>query len=154
MTDAYTPPQSDVETENIAPYKLYKTMSITVATFFGSAIAGGYLMSQNLRRLGRYRDAQLSLIGGVLLTILLAALGFLLPENSAGGNIIPTIVPAIVMHQWAKHSMQANIDQHQISGGGMESSWKAFGIGLATLVGLVVVVWAFSFIGMSLGWID
>ncbi|AWB64951.1 hypothetical protein C2869_00175 [Saccharobesus litoralis] len=152
MSDAYTPPQSELITENNNSFKLYKVVSIAVATFFGSSIAGGYLMSQNFRRLGRDTEAQYSLYGGIALTLLLFVISFLLPDN-VSGSTLTTIIPTIIMQQIAKHRLQNDLDTHIAANGELESGWKAFGISLLFLAIIALITFGIAITAASLGWI-
>ncbi len=125
---------------------LYKPNQIGLATFVGTALGGGILIAINETRLGRRSAAWKAVLFSALATAALLGIAFAVPEN------FPTfplaIGPLIVMRAIAVKRQQDLVNAHLAAGGKSGSSWAAAGIGLASLIGIMVpvfvvaVIWA------------
>ncbi|MHB8420545.1 MAG: hypothetical protein ACYDCL_20925 [Myxococcales bacterium] len=115
-----------------AARKLYTPRQVAVAAFFGLPVAGGLALASSLRALDRRAEAArvLWLSGGA--TVLLIALGVLLPSNlhASFGDFLGVWW----LHHWAKGSIGPALEAHQAAGGRVRSTWSAFGLGTASLV--------------------
>ncbi len=136
----YAPPAADLDPPpagaDAAPaFKLYTPGHATLATFLGTPAAGLYLIAANRRRLGRVQAANTTLVVGFVVSAILLAAAFLLPDSV--GRVIPFASMFGVYH-YAKQDA-ALLDAHLGRGGKKESGWKAAGIGV---LGMVVVVGA------------
>jgi hypothetical protein len=140
-------PQSEPPpgTTVIPTYALYTPGQVSLATFFGSPLAGGWVMATNERRLGRRSRSTWTLIGTFLGTLVL--LGVAITVMSAGGSFLG-LISVFVMHAIAKATQGELVESHLARGGRHASSWAAFGLGLLGL--LVVVVVAF---GAGIGYV-
>lgn len=69
-----------------APQPLYSTKVIRGFFVFFSAVAGGVLLAQNLKDLGRPAAARTALWGSIGYTVLAAVLVSYLPARSGGGS--------------------------------------------------------------------
>lgn len=69
-----------------APLPLYSTKAIRGFSVFFSAVAGGVLLAQNLKDLGRPAAALTALWGSIGYTVLAAVLVSYLPAQSGGGS--------------------------------------------------------------------
>ncbi len=117
-------------------YKLYTPDQVGLATFLGSALAGGYLLYQNSRRLGRPTLVPLALgIGATLLAIGLALV------TPVGAGIAIGLVFA--MRQLAQGEQGARVREHQQKGGKLESGWNAAGVGVIS----ALMVLSLGFVG-------
>lgn len=145
MTNIYSPPKSNLN-QIATPSSLYKTSGIGVATFIGSVLAGGIIMYINFNRLGLEDKAKKCLIYSTLATLVIFGIAFLIPEDFNIPNIAFTIPQVVAMMQIAKSQQGAFIDDHKSSGGTLASNWKAFGISLVVLVGIVVIIAGVSLI--------
>jgi len=143
MQDLYKTPQANLEEneENKKyDYELYKISGIGLATFIGSTLAGGFLISQNYKRLGNVRMANKTLTYTVLATIALFLTAYFMPVDMNVPNIIFTIVQVVVMVQIAKNLQQKELNNHLSHGGVLASNWKAFGISLLVIIAILAVL--------------
>jgi hypothetical protein len=114
--------------ESTSGSKLFSVEQITLATFLGAPIAGCLLLAQNYRALGKGDAAWQSLVAGIVSTILLFIIVFLLPENFLGMGL--AVGSCIGMRQVVKQLQGGAIDNH-LKGGGRNGSWA-----VTTVVGL------------------
>jgi len=116
---------------------LYSANQVALATFCGTVVAGAILMTLNERRVGRASAGWAILGGGVVITALIFALAFVLPENVPSAPI--SIAPIIAMRFWAQKRQGLFVNEHFMMGGKRGSGWIAFGIGMACLVAIVAL---------------
>lgn len=143
MQDLYKTPQAnlDANKENKSvDFELYKISGIGLATFIGSALAGGFLLSRNYKRLGNVRMANKALSYSVLATIVLFLIAYFIPENMNIPNMVFTVVQVVVLVQIAKQQQEKNINEHVAHGGSLASNWKAFGLSLLVVLAMLVVI--------------
>lgn len=125
---------------NAPEYKLYGTKAVVIATFFGSALAGGYLMAKNYQRLGNKTGAKQALIYTFLAVIASLIAGYLLPESVPPFAVsLPVLV---TMGQATKQLQGPAFEQHLQNHGQYESCWKAWGISLLFMVAVAVIAFA------------
>ena len=138
MDDVYKTPESSLERESLTKleYKLFKVSGVGIATFFGSILAGGILLSRNYKHLGQQSEARNALIYSLLATVLILFIAFLIPEDVNIPGLVFTIPQVIAMVQIAKKQQGEAISQHVEKGGVLASDWLAFGISI--LVGIAV----------------
>ena len=130
-------PVSQSSVEYAPPsYRLFDPAAVGLATFFGSLIAGTILMAMNYSRLGRAGKGALALLLGVLCTAVLIGIGWNKPVGSGSLGV----VLFIVVWQVAKMKQGNDVNVHVTRGGALESKWKAFGAGVATLVVIVASI--------------
>lgn len=144
MANIYQTPESKLSESNDEGFKLYKVSGVGVATFMGSFMAGGFLISQNYKRLGDHDKASKALQYSVLATVVLITCIFLIPDDVYIPNSVFTIPQIVVMVYLAKAYQAKDIEEHIEKGGLMYSNWKAFGIGLLAAIVLI----AFIFLGV------
>ena len=138
----YRPPQVESfqldATPN--PAKLYSPGQMAWATFLGAPVAGCLLLAFNNWRLGNQSSARVAVAFGVVSTILLLVLAFVLPEKFPN-KVIPAVYTIGMFH--AAKSLQGNaFESHVARGGATASTWKATGVGVMCLVGVLVVIFA------------
>ena len=121
--------------------RLYSVAAVGLGTFFGTSVAGAYFIVQNLKALGREREANTVWATGIGLFIAMTLAGIFLPDN------IPAVVfvlpPLFAMNAYARQLFGPQVLAHHGSGGRFFSLWRAVGIGLLfslVVVGLMVVV--------------
>jgi hypothetical protein len=132
--------------ENRVIGPLYRMSAVGIATFFGTPLAGAYIIARNLRALGLHERVRntWSIASGLL--VLVMVIGYWLPE---GAGIGLTVAQVIGMHQHAKVLFGEAVAAH---GGTFLSNWRAFGIALLFLLGFMVVLFAvFMMIGVGEG---
>src|SRR5690554_4150397 len=79
--------------------RLYSQNGIAIATFFGGPLAAGYLIRQNFKALGKEREGLISIILGILFTVVLFVPLFALPEavlDQIPNQVIPAIYTLII----------------------------------------------------------
>ena len=143
MQDLYKTPQANLEEneENKTyNFELYKISGIGLATFIGSTLAGGFLISQNYKRLGNVRMANKTLTYTVLATIALFLIAYFLPEDMNVPNMVFTVVQVVVLVQIAKQLQAKELSNHVAHGGALASNWKAFGISLIVIIAMLAVL--------------
>jgi hypothetical protein len=133
------------ELENISDrtcpdFALYKVSAIGLATFFGSMVAGGFLLSQNFKKLGKKTEARNAIIYSVVATIVVIIIGMNIPEEWNIPNMAFTIPQFLAMSHIAKQMQEKDINHHVKNGGVLASNWKAFGISLLVFTGIMIVL--------------
>ena len=83
----------------VTTQKLYKTKSITLATFFGGPLAARYLIGENFNTLNEHdKDLKAKIIGAIA-TILLFTVIFSVPEkimSKIPNSIIPIVYTGLI----------------------------------------------------------
>jgi hypothetical protein len=118
---------------------MYDAGAVGIATFFGSPVVGCALMAVNYRRLGKARDAAITLIAGIAVTGLVILLGWNLPQ--AVSSVI-ALGLVFATRESAKKLQGAALANHVAHGGQLGSKWVAFGYAMAFLVVIVGVIFA------------
>ena len=133
-----TPEYQKTVVRNTPTYKLYSTRSVVIATFFGTPLAGGYLMAKNYQRLGNRSYARLALFYTMLIVIASYFLGFVLPESVPSMTVT---LPVVIMIGQAMKKLQGkSLEQHLQSHGKFESCWKAWGISLLIMAVVLLII--------------
>ena len=124
--------------ESKPAFKLYGIWQMTVAALLGSPLPGFWMASQNLRRLGRIKEAKRSMVWGVGLTGANIAIAFTLPDSAPRSSIaIPFVIGTKMMiERWLKPAL----DEHRAAGGSFASWWVAVGCGIASLIAILALV--------------
>ena len=115
--------------------KLFDPKAVTLATFLGSPICGGIVLAMNYRQLGRNASANKAVVLSLLGTIVLFAIGMVVPDKTPKPLLY--LPPILAMAAIAKALQGQIFEEHKRLGGAVRSLWAAAGIGL---VGLVVIV--------------
>jgi hypothetical protein len=136
LADGYPSAGAAPPADGVPAYKLYTPGQATLAAFLGTPAAGLYLMAVNRRRLGHAQAARNTLIAAVAATAVVMVVAFVLPDGI--GRAIP-IAGTIAVGQYAKADTPL-LDAHRGRGGGVESGWKAAGIGLLGCVAAMAVI--------------
>jgi hypothetical protein len=152
MQQVYAPPQQPANRNHGTlpgpTVALYQPNQIGLATFVGTALGGGILLAINEARLGRKSAAWKAVLLSALATAALLGIAFLLPENFPAFPL--AIAPLLVMRAIAVKRQQDLVNAHLAAGGKSASSWAAAGIGLASLVGVMVPVFVIAVISALL----
>lgn len=106
-------------------------------------------MALNYRRLDNSAGARLALLLGAIATILIMAIAFVLPDNFPN-SLLPAAY-TFAMFQTAKSMQGSMYDQHIANGDSKASGWAATGIGILSLLCIVVALFAFVFFAPE-GW--
>lgn len=123
-------------------YTLFDATAVGLATFFGTPVAGGFLMMLNDSRLGRTGRGVLTLIAAIVVTALVVLAGWNVP---ASGSSVFAIVLIIGMRYAAAGLQGKAVEEHVRRGGRLGSRWAASGIGLLFLAVIFSVVFAAVF---------
>jgi len=121
-----------------AAVPLYSANQVALATFFGTVLGGSIVLALNERRLGRSQAALVAVALGVLGTLVVVGLAFVLPDGAPSAPF--GLVSILALRAIAARRQQALFDQHVGFGGKRASSWAAFGLGLASLVVVFVPI--------------
>lgn len=131
-------PEADLVNTPDATPPLYSLPAVGLATFFGTSLAGAYVLAHNLRQYGLHKELRQTWWLAIGIFVAITALGFLLPENVPG--IAFTVVQVIAMNQYAKSVLGSRLQQHAAAQGPLYSNWRAVGIGLLFILAILVVV--------------
>jgi len=126
--------------DQVPRYKLYSPGHVAWATFLGAPIAGCLLLAMNYWRLGESNSGRLAIVWGLIATTCLLAISCFLPENFPSA-----ILPAAYtfgMLSIAKSLQGDIVARHVNSGGSTASAWRATGVGLLCLCGVLALVFA------------
>ncbi|AZZ91245.1 hypothetical protein EUZ85_11100 [Hahella sp. KA22] len=127
-----TPVSSFVE------HKLYKVSGIGIATFLGSALAGGILLAKNFRKLGKESHARKAIAGSLAATIGVIIAALLVPAEWHVPKLVYFAPQIMVMLQLANLFQGKAIRGHRENGGELASNWAAAGVGVTVLLTLAV----------------
>lgn len=138
--------------ENQEPkQKFYSQPAILIATFFGGPLAAGYLVKKNYDALGQPDYAKKSLIIGILVTILIMAILFAIPEDILD-KIPSAIIPGIytlIIYFIVEKLQGKQLKEHKENDGAFHSTWKAVGIGAICFVILIGVIFGYAYLSDS-----
>jgi hypothetical protein len=123
---------------------LYRLAAVGIATFFGTPIAGAWVIVQNLKALGRSHEARNIWLMGIGLTLAIFVLGYFLPENTSGSPI--AVGTVVGMYYLAKQTFGVTLERHLAAGGKLRSNWRAFGVALLFLLAVIAVILVVSFL--------
>ncbi len=138
-----------LEKENPTTHiKLYSIKSIALGSFIGSPLAAGYLISENFKALNEPEKARNTIIVYIIVTICLFTVLFLIPEeilDKIPSFIIP-IIYTVIIGVIVEKQQGAILRAHEENGNELYSGWRAAGIGLVTVVIIIVLVIGYFFI--------
>ena len=120
-------------------YTLFDSLSVALATFLGTPIAGTILMAVNYRRLQEGGKAAAAVAIGVVATILAIVFGNIIP--GAFSTII-AVGLLLTIRSCAQSLQGPAVTQHVSQGGTLGSRWAAAGVGIAVLAVLAGGVFA------------
>jgi hypothetical protein len=118
--------------------KLYSQRAIAIATYFGGPLAAGILIRKNFLNLGKEKEGLITLIVGILSTVLLFWGIFQVPDSIIDKIpyvLIPAIYTGIIFLIVEKMHGQI-LKKHKEDKNKFYSNWKAVGIGL-----ICAVIW-------------
>jgi len=128
--------------------KFFSQRAITIATYIGGPLAGGYLMQKNYEAIGQNEIGRKALFISLAATILLFGGISVLPEEVI--DVIPNVlIPFIytgAMYLLVDKYQGQQIREHKAAEGEFYSAWKAAGVGAISLLILMVAVFSVAFI--------
>jgi hypothetical protein len=122
--------------QKVLPY--YTPGQIALACALGSPVASGWLIAVTCRGAGEGKKGQLALILGIVVTVILIRVGFILPPKTPEMPL-SALVLIIVFHT-TKHFLNPVIESRVANGAVKGSWWMAIGIGLLGMIVVVAVV--------------
>ena len=133
---------------NTKDLKFYSQKAIGIATFIGGPLAAGYLIRKNYLTLSKPDEGKKSLIIGIISTIIIFSVIFMIPENiidKVPNQILPLIYTGIIYLIVEKiHGKILN--QHKENKNEFLSIWKAVGIGLISLIIILIGIFGYGFL--------
>jgi hypothetical protein len=127
---------------------LFSPAQIFVGSFIGGPIAAGWIMARNYQMLNRPERARQSAWLGVLFTVLVLMVAFMLPE-SATRSVWP-ILYNVLIYFYAAGQFGEITRKHYARGGVKPSWWRPVGIGVASIAIIMVATMVFAILFPSL----
>lgn len=126
---------------------LYSANQIAVAAFLGTPLAASWLAARNFRALGQEEAVGRTWGAGILLTAIVLAISFVLPDRFP--NSLLPLAYCLALRAVAEWKFKAVVDAHLTAGGSLASWWRVVGIGI--LCGLIagVLIVAFTVLVME-----
>lgn len=130
-SESASPPELPAGVTVISIHPMYSAGQVTLATFLGGPLGGGWLMAVNYKRLGEPAKMRAAIGLSVLAMAAVIAIGFALGNHAAWGL---ALVPIVVMRALAEALQGDAYRRHVAAGGSRGSSWRAAGLGGVSLV--------------------
>jgi len=147
LDNPYAPPRAEVErAQPPGPVAHYTPGQVGFATFLGTVLAGGLLLSANDRASGNPGRARQTLLLGIGFTVATFVVAFFLPDNFP--NIVIPLATTFAMRSWAQQRRAEWVRQHGEPE--KQSAWRALGIGVLCLVLMVVLIFGSAALSDSL----
>ena len=124
---------------------LYSVWAVVLATFLGSPLAGGVLLSMNCRRLSQPRAIRDIFLWTGLLTVGSLFLSRLLPQEQRMLEALLVGLQVFVMYFLATRLQGRALALHIQQGGELASYWSAIVIGIACGI---VLLWVLVGLGL------
>ncbi|MBJ2175877.1 hypothetical protein JBL43_16605 [Aureibaculum sp. A20] len=145
MTETLENKSQENNTEDI---KLYAANAITMATFFGGPLAAGYLIGENFKALNKPTEGKFALLIGIVASILLLVGMFMIPEHildNIPNFLIPAVYTAII---WGILEARQGVvlKQHKENNNSFFSGWRAAGVGIISLIILLLAVFGYAYL--------
>jgi hypothetical protein len=118
--------------------RLYSPGQVALATLLGAPIAGALLLAANYRELGEVNAPRKAVVWGLVGTVLLLMLSFVLPDSLPNSTL--PMSTAITVFLLAKNLQGTLYDSHVGAGGPKHSSWRAAGIGAACCIAILLIM--------------
>ena len=125
--------------------QLYSVWAVVLATFLGSPLAGGVVMSINCRRLSEPNAARDILLWTAILTVGSLLLGGLIPREMRLVEAMLVGLQVFVMYFLAARLMSRAIALHLEQGGEIASYWSVVVIGI---VCGIILLWTLVALGL------
>ncbi len=118
--------------------KLYSLAAIGLATFFGTPLAGAYVLNHNLKALGLLDKLKTSWVMAGVCLLAVLVISFMLPEGTPNTGF--AVAQVMAMYYYAKQLHAPALDAHRAEQGAFFSNWRAVGIGLLFLPAVLLVL--------------
>lgn len=136
--------QNKIETTS----KFYTKKAIGIATFIGGPAAAGYLIGVNFRNLNETSKGLTALVLGIVFTLFLLSLGFILPEpvlDKFPSAFLPMIYTGLI-YIIVDNTQGKALKEHEEKGNEFFSAWRAAGIGLVSLMLILLLIFGYIFL--------
>lgn len=131
-------PLDDAPASALLVHKMYSPKQVLGATFFGSVLAGAWLMAKNYTAMGQDDKFGVTLAGGVGALVMVLGLSWIVPEELPGMTIsLPVAFGAFAM---AKSLQGDAFERHQMEGGQKHSNWRVAGICVVALIITMAII--------------
>ncbi len=117
--------------------RLYSPPQIGAAAFIGTPLPACWMLARNYVVLGKRGLARRALLFGLLGTVALLGIAFILPEKFP--KIPLPLAYTFAIRELAKKLQGTDINAHLSAGGERQSNWRVLGVGVAGLA-LVLAV--------------
>lgn len=114
--------------------RLFSQQQVGLATFLGSPLAGSFLMALNYHRVGQKSKSIRCFIIGAIATTILTMFSYSIPKV---GVWFPFAILFIVIKCYEKFQ-NSLYKQHLLDGGKQGSWWTSVGIGLLSLLVIII----------------
>ncbi len=125
--------------------QLYSVWAVVLATFLGSPLAGGVVMSINCRRLSQPNAARDILLWTAILTVGSLLLGGLIPQEMRLVEAMLVGLQVFIMYFLAARLQGRAIALHLEQGGEIASYWSVVVIGI---VCGIILLWTLVALGL------
>lgn len=152
----YAPPTASVaDAIEAAPSELptvarvYSVRQIATAAFFGSVLAGAWLIATNFKVMGQQDLARKTIGWGIVAVIAVIGLAFVLPDKMP--NYVVPLACAIGLRAWAEARFGKLLKQHKTAGGSQYSWWRVLGLVLLFVAILFTAAFLIALLLYALG---
>jgi hypothetical protein len=149
--DPYRPPSVDAQAlrgDAGTGEPLFTTQHVTLATFFGTPLAGFVLMGLNETRMGRPGQMGKMIGFGIVASAVVLAIALVVPDEFP--SFVITLGSVFGMQAVAKQMQGEEVMERLSKGVPAGSGWHAFGIGLLCLVPIIAVAFGIGLFFPSL----
>jgi hypothetical protein len=139
--DLYKPPNAALTENESGTGALYSPLQVAGASLLGGPIAACWLLAENYAVFGDPGARRLTLIWGVVGTIVILSSAFVLPEGFPS-SILPTLY-TLALYQVAKTYQGPGIEARLAAGHRKQSVWRVIGVGvvcLALIFGVLIAI--------------
>jgi hypothetical protein len=117
--------------------KVYKRNQIAVATFLGGPLVTTYLMVSNYKAFGEVEKVRNTWVLGIIATIVIQTIAFLIPESSNIPAITFAVIYVIIANALVQAWQEAKINALIHSGGQAFGWWRVI---LISIIGLILTL--------------
>jgi len=127
--------------------KFFSSKQISFGTYLGGPLAGAYMIGQNFKSLGKIKKSKYSIYLGILISIIVFILLFLIPENILDKipNVLFPAIYTVACYFIARHFFGNLIEKNNSNEEKFHSWWRAIIISLISFLILMSVVFAVVF---------
>lgn len=125
--------------EDIAEGKVYTTRIIVISTFFGSVLAGGFMIYQNFKTFGEHKKAGATILLTIAITLALMGTAFVPALDKIPGFFF-TILITLIISLLTKRYQSRLIEKH------INNEGKIYSSGRAVLICIISILLIAAFI--------